>query len=58
MILEKGEKLFIDNSLSVYEEGEYEPFDLVLVIKDGDDIPKYQYQAQYIKTGENVWLMI
>lgn len=50
--LEKGEKLFTDETLSVFEGGDFNNCDLVLVIKDGDDIPKYQYQAYFIKTGE------
>lgn len=52
--LNKGDKLFTDETLSVFESGNYLPSDLVLVISDGDTIPSMQYQAQYIKTGENV----
>lgn len=52
--LNKGDKLFTDETLSVFESGNYLSTDLVLVIKDGDEIPSMQYQAQYIKTGENV----
>lgn len=51
--LTAGEKLFTDETLSVSESGNYLPTDLVLVIKIGEEIPQYQYQAQYIKTGEN-----
>lgn len=50
----KGDELFTDNTLSVFESGNYLPTDLVLVIRDGDSIPNIQYQAYYIKTGENV----
>lgn len=52
--LNKGDKLFTEETLSVFESGNYLPSDLVLVIHDGETIPAYQYQAQYIKTGENV----
>lgn len=52
--LNKGDKLFTDETLSVFESGNYLPSDLVFVIHDDETIPAYQYQAQYIKTGENV----
>ncbi len=52
--LEKGDKLFTDETLVVFEGGIFEEQDLVLVAKDGDDIPSYQYQANFIKTGENL----
>lgn len=48
----KGDKLYTDENLSVYNSGSYNPEDLVLVVKDGDELPIYQYQAIYIKTGE------
>ncbi len=50
--LEKGDKLFTDETLSVFEGGEFDNCDLVLVIKDGDLEPSVQYPAYYIKTGE------
>lgn len=50
--LEKGEKLLTDETLSVFEGGNFGSCDLVLVIKDGDSVPNYQYQANFIKTGE------
>lgn len=50
--LEKNEKLLTDETLSVFEGGVYKNCDLVLVIKEGEDIPNYQYQAYFIKTGE------
>ena len=52
IILETDEKLFLDETLKVFEGGEYNITDLVKVIKDGEDIPHYQYQANYIKNGE------
>lgn len=48
----KGDKLFTDDTLIVFESGSYEPTSLVLVNKINNDIPKYQYQANYIKYGE------
>lgn len=48
-----NQKLITDETLQVFESGEYMPYDLVLVIKEGDSIPYYQFQAHYIKTGEN-----
>lgn len=56
--LKTGDKLFTDETLSVFEGGIFEDYDLVLVIKDGDEIPKVQYQAIFIKTGGQEWLMI
>ena len=53
--LKKGDKLFTDETLSVFEGGIFEDYDLVLVIKDGDEIPKVQYQAIFIKTGGQEW---
>lgn len=53
--LEKNEKLLTDETLGVFEGGMYENYDLVLVIKEGEDIPNYQYQAYFIKTGENYY---
>ena len=50
--LEKGDKLFTDETLSVFDGGEFDNCDLVLVIKDGDLEPSVQYPAYYIKTGE------
>jgi len=50
--LKKGDKLFTDETLSVFDGGVFEDYELVLVIKDGDEIPKFQYQAYYIVTGE------
>lgn len=50
--LETGDKLFTDETLSVFEGGNFNYSDLVLVIKDGDEIPNYQYPAYFIKTGE------
>jgi hypothetical protein len=52
--LEKNEKLLTDETLSVFEGGIYENRDLVLVIKEGEEIPNYQYQANFIKTGDNI----
>lgn len=52
--LNKGDKLFTDETLSVFESGNYLPTDLVLVIKDNEEIPSMQYQAYYIKTGKNI----
>ncbi len=53
--LEKNEKLLTDETLSVFEGGMYENCDLVLVVKEGEDTPNYQYQAYFIKTGENYY---
>lgn len=52
--LEKGDKIFTDETLVVFEGGIFEEHELVLVAKDGDDKPLYQYQAKFIKTGENL----
>ena len=50
----KGQELYTDSNLLVYNSGLYNPEDLVMVIHIDDEIPKYQYQAKYIKTGENI----
>jgi hypothetical protein len=52
IILEKGERLHNEPNLEVYIGGEYNETDLVLVNQIGDDTPKYQYLAIYIKTGQ------
>ncbi len=52
IILETGESLFINNNLKVFKGDEYNATDLVLVIEEGDKIPLYQYQANFIKFGE------
>lgn len=49
----KGEKLFTDETLEVFQGGTYEITDLVLVNNVGSDIAICQYQAIFIKTGEN-----
>jgi len=51
--LNKGDKLFTDETLSVFEGGVFEEHELVLVVKNGSEIPHIQYQALFIKTGEN-----
>jgi hypothetical protein len=50
--LEKNEAMLTDETLKVFEGGTYEKTDLVLIVKDGDIEPKYQYQAYFIKYGE------
>ncbi|MBP9758730.1 hypothetical protein KBD45_03470 [Candidatus Dojkabacteria bacterium] len=52
--LEKGERLVSDETLVVFEGGEYNDFDLVLVAKENEDKPIYQFQACFIKNGENI----
>lgn len=52
VILETGEKLKTDETLSVFSGGTFSEQELVLVIKDGDEIPFYQYPANFIKFGE------
>jgi hypothetical protein len=49
--LEKGEKLKNEKNREVFQSGEYDENDLVLVNEIGDEIPKYQYPAFYIKNG-------
>ena len=51
IILEKGDKLFIEENLFVINGGEFEPQELVLVGYE-DMVPIYQFQANYIKKGE------
>jgi len=50
--LNKEDKLFNEPNLEVYESGEYQDDDLVLVNKVGESIPIYQYIAYYIKYGD------
>jgi hypothetical protein len=50
--LEKGQKLFLNQNLEVFEGGTFENSDLVLVNIVGEEIPKFQYQALYILNGE------
>lgn len=49
--LEKGEKLHNEPNLEVYQSGQYQDDDLVLVNVIGENIPKYQYVACYVKYG-------
>jgi hypothetical protein len=51
IILEKGDRLFNEPNLEVYQSGEYQNDDLVLVNIIGEDIAKYQYVAYYVKYG-------
>jgi hypothetical protein len=50
--LETNEKMLTDETLRVFEGGEFENTDLVLIKKEGESVPKYQYQAYFIKYGE------
>lgn len=50
----KGEKLFTDPEFEVFESGDYDERDLVLVNKIGDDFPLLQCQAYFIKNGDPI----
>jgi len=50
--LNKGDRLFNEPNLEVYESKEYQDDDLVLVNKVGEFNPIYQYVAYYIKYGD------
>jgi len=51
--LAQGQKLFLHEDLEVYQGGDFENTDLVLVNIVGEDIPKFQYQALYVLNGQN-----
>ncbi len=52
--LEKDQPLFTDETLLVFEGGDYEETDLVLVRKIDSEEPVFQFQANFIKNGENI----